>query len=170
MFRVIALFAGISALHATTLLAQDHTVCLFQQKQGRSAAVDAGFDSATLAKELTKQMPALAPNIVSISGFTAKEIDAEAQRRNCTWTVTLSRQDLNAATPNFAGNLGGTQASKSTPQDILVKGTKIDGETLLEYSLRKADSRKPVAHGEGDDDSAYEKFAKTIAKKIQTEK
>ncbi len=167
MFRVIALFAGLSALHATTLLAQDHSLCLFQQKQGHSAEVDAGFDSAALAKELTKQMPSLAPSIVPISGFTAKEIEGEAQRRNCTWTVTLSRQDLNGATPNFAGNLGGTQESKSTPQDILVKGTKIGGETLLEYSLRKADSRKPVAQGEGDDDSAYAKFAKAIVKKLQ---
>ncbi len=167
MFRVIAFFAGVFALHATTLLAQNSAVCIFQQKQGRSAEVDAGFDSATLAKELTKQMPSLAANVVQISGFTAKEIEGEAQRRNCAWTVTLSREDLNAATPNFAGNLGGTQASKSTPQDILVKGTKIGGETLLEYSLRKADSHKPVAHGEGDDDSAYAKFAKAIVKNIQ---
>lgn len=167
MFRVIALFAGISALHATTLLAQDHTVCLFQQKQGRSAEVDAGFDSATLEKELTQQMPALAPNLVSISGFTAKEIDAEAQHRNCAWVVTLARQEMNAATPNFAGTLGGTQQSKTTPMDVMVKGTQIGANTLLEYSLRKSDSRKPIAQGEGDDNSAYAKFAKAIVKKIQ---
>jgi hypothetical protein len=167
MFRVIAVLAGISTVLVPALRAQNPNVCVFQQKQGHSAEVDSGFDSTTLIKELITRTPAL--NAVGISGFTAKEIDAEAQRRNCAWVVTLERQELAGGTPNFGGTLGGTQQSKTTPFNVMVKGTKIDAGTLLEYSLRKADSRKPIAHGEGDDDSAYAKFAKAIVKKIQTE-
>jgi hypothetical protein len=170
MFRAIALLAGVSTILAPTLFAQNPTVCIFQQKQGHSAEVDSGFDASTIAKQLTTRTPAPALDFVPISGFSAKEIDAEAQRRNCTWVVTLWREELGPDSPNFAGTLGGTQTSVSQGVSLMVKGTKIGANTLVEYSLRKADSHKPVAHGEGDDDSAYPKFADAILKKIQKEK
>lgn len=175
MFRAIALLAGLSSVLAPTLLAQNPTtqnplVCVFQQKQGHSADVDAGFDASTIAKQLTTRTPAPALDFVPISGFTAKEIEAEAQRRNCTWVATLWREELGPDSPNFAGTLGGTQTSASQGVSLMVKGTKIGANTLVEYSLRKADSHKPVAHGEGSDDSAYGKFADAIVKKIQKEK
>jgi len=171
MFRVMALLAAFSALVAPNLLAQSSTLCVFQQKQGRSADVDAGFDSSLVTKELAARIPAsLAMSLVSIPGFTAKEIDAEGQRRDCAWVVTMWRDELGAASPNFAGTLGGTQNSNSQGVNIMVKGTKIGSDTVLEYSLRRADSHKAIGHGEGQDDSTYAKFAEAILKKIQKEK
>jgi hypothetical protein len=171
MFRVIALLAGISAVLAPTVLAQNASLCVFQQKQGHSPDVDGGFDSSLLSKELGTRIPAsLGLDLIPISGFTGKEIEGEAQRRNCTWVVTLWREQLGPDSPNFAGTLGGTQSSNSQGVNIMVKGTKIGGNTLLEFSLRKADAHKPVAHGEGEEESTYGKFADTIVKKIQKEK
>lgn len=171
MFRAVALLAGLSAFLAPTLLSENPTVCIFQQKQGRSAEVDAGFDSTTLTKELTAHMPAtLTLNLVGISGFTGKEIDAEAQRRSCAWVITLWRDQLGPASPNYAGTLGGTQVTTGQGTQLWLKGTKLGAETLLEYSLRKADSRKAIGHGDGNDDSTYTKFAEAIVKKIQKEK
>jgi hypothetical protein len=168
MFRVIALLAGLSSVLAPALLAQNPTLCIFQQKQGHSAAVDGGFDSSLLVKELTPRFPAtLALTIVPISGFTAKEIDAEAEHRNCTWVVTLWRDQLGPDSPNYGGTLGNTQQSTGMGSQLWIKGTKLGPDTLLEYSLRKPDSHKPIAHGEGDDEAAYRKIAESIVKKIQ---
>lgn len=170
MFRAIVLLAGICTIFAPTLFAQNPVVCVFQQKQGHGAAVDGGFDASAVAKELTTRTPAPAFDVIPIAGFSAKEIDGEAQHRNCAWVVTVWREELGPDSPNFAGTLGGTQTSASQGVSIMVKGTKIGANTLVEYSLRKADSHKPVARGEGSDDSAYRKFADTIMKKIQKEK
>lgn len=168
MLRAIAMLVGISTLAAPALFAQNPLVCVFQQKQGHSADVDAGADASTIAKELSTRMPGL--DVVPVSGFPAKEIEAEAQRRNCTWVATLWREELGPDSPNFAGTLGGTQTSASQGVSLMVKGTKIGANTLVEYSLRKGDSHKAVAHGEGSDDSAYGKFADGMLKKIQKDK
>jgi hypothetical protein len=40
----------------------------------------------------------------------------------------------------------------------------------VEYSLRKADSHKAMAHGESDNDSAYASFATAIVKKLSQQK
>lgn len=170
MFRAIALLAGVSTILAPTLFAQNPPSASSSRNKGHSAEIDAGADAGIIAKQLTTRTPAPAFDVVPISGFTSKEIDAEAQRRNCTWVVTLWREELGPGSPNFAGTLGGTQTSVSQGVSLMVKGTKIGANTLVEYSLRKADSHKPVAHGEGDDDSAYPKFADAILKKIQKEK
>jgi len=171
MFRVFAALA-ISGLFAPALVAQKPLVCVFQQKQGHTADVDAGLDSTTLAKELTARTSGGAPalDILPVAGFSAKEIDAEADRRKCTWVVTLWRQQLGAATPNYGGTLGNTQASGGQYNSLMLKDTKIGADTLLDYSLRKAGDRKPIAHGEGDDDSTYAKFADAIVKKIEKQK
>ena len=169
MFRVAVLFTGMAASFAPALLAQNQTVCIFQQKQGRVEAVDAGFDSNLLAKELATQLPA-GLNIVPVTGFIAKEIDAEARHRNCNWVVVLTREHMAPSTPNYGGTLGNTQQATGFGSQLWIKGTKLGGDTLLEYVLRKGDDRKTVSHGEGEDDSTYGKFAQAIAKKIQKEK
>lgn len=172
MFRFVVLLAGISAVLTPALAAQNPTICVFQQKQGHSANVDAGFDSSLLAKELIERTASGTPalSIVPISGFAAKEIDEEAQRRNCAWIVTLWRQQLGPSTPNYGGTLGGTQASGGQNNNLMLKDTKIGSDTLLDYSLRKADSHKAIAHGEGEEDNTYAKFADGIVKKIEKEK
>jgi hypothetical protein len=60
--------------------------------------------------------------------------------------------------------------SQAQGVNLMVKGAKLGGDTLLEYSLRKADAHKPIGHGEGEEDSTYAKFADGIVKKIQKEK
>jgi hypothetical protein len=163
MTRALVAFLGISALFAPVLVAQKSTVCVFQQKQGRAANVDAGFDSGLLVKELLTRT---ALDVVSITGFTSKEIEAEAQRRQCAWVVTLWRQELAPDSPNYAGTLGGTQGTESGGTSLMLKDTQLGQNTLLDYSLRKGDSHKTVAHGEGDEGSTYGKFADAILKKL----
>ncbi|HVT96429.1 MAG TPA: hypothetical protein VHE33_02915 [Acidobacteriaceae bacterium] len=171
MFRVIALLAGLSSVVAPALLAQNQSLCVFQQKQGHSADVDAGFDSSLLTKELTAKIPAaMALSVVPISGFSSKEIEAEAQRRGCNWVVTLWRDQLGPDSPNYGGTLGNTQQTTGKGSQLWIKGTKLGGDTLLEYSLRKADAHKAIAHGEGEEESTYAKFAESIVKKIEKEK
>lgn len=168
MARFFVVFAGTVTLFAPALVAQNPTVCVFQQKQGHAANVDAGFDSSLVAQELTTRISSGTPafDIVPVTGFTAKEIDAEAQRRKCAWVVTLWRQELGPNTPDYAGTLGGTQTSAGQGSAIMLKDNQIGADTLLEFSLRKPDSHKAIAHGEGDDKAAYGKFADAIAKKI----
>jgi hypothetical protein len=108
--------------------------------------------------------------VVPISGFSAKEIEAEAQHRNCAWVVTLWRDQLGPESPNYGGTLGNTQQTTGKGSQLWIKGTKLGGDTLLEYSLRKADAHKGIAHGEGEEDSTYAKFAESIVKKIEKEK
>jgi len=157
MLRAVLVLAGTSALLAPTLAAQNPLLCVFQQKQGHAEDAAAGTDATALAKELVARTTAAgtALDIMPISGFGAKEIDAEAQHRNCAWVVTLWRQEVGPDTPNYGGTLGGTQASN-----------KAQGGGLLEYSLRKADNHKAVAHGESDAASPYASFATAIQKKL----
>ena len=132
MFRAVALFAGMVTVLAPTVLAQN-TLCVFQQKQGHAADVDAGFDATLLVKELSPRMPAtLGLNVVTISGFTGKEIEAEAQRRNCAWVVTLWREQMGEASPNYEGTLGGTQAKQGPGSQSHGEGR----ETRRRYSAR----------------------------------
>lgn len=151
------------------LVAQNPSICVFQQKQGHAANVDAGFDSNLEAQELIARTSSGGPafDIVPITGFGAKDIDAEAAHRNCAWVVTLWRQELGPNTPDYAGSLGGTQASAGQGNAIMLKDNQIGADTLIEYSLRKPDNHKVLAHGEGDDKAAYGKFADAIVKKIK---
>jgi hypothetical protein len=169
MTRLFVVFAGTITLLAPALVAQNPTVCVFQQKQGHAADVDGGLDSSLVVKELTDRTSSGSPafDIVPVTGFTAKEIDAEAQRRNCAWVVTLWRQELGPNTPDYAGTLGGTQASAGQGNAVMLKDNQIGADTLIEYTLRKPDSHKAIAHGEGDDKAAYGKFADAIVKKIR---
>jgi hypothetical protein len=48
----------------------------------------------------------------------------------------------------------------------MLKDNKAQGGGLLEYSLRKADNHKAVAHGESDAASPYASFATAIQKKL----
>ena len=105
-----------------------------------------------------------------VPGFNAKDIEAEAQRRNCAWVVTLWRQEVGPDTPNYGGSLGGTQATGGSGTALMLKDKKAQGGALLEYALRKGDGHKPVAHGESDAQSPYANFAAAIQKKISQAK
>jgi hypothetical protein len=158
-----------SALFAPALVAQNPVVCVFQQKQGHAADVDDGMDSSLLGKELVARTSSGSPafDIVPITGFTSKEIDAEAAHRNCAWIVTLWRQEVGPNTPDYGGSLNNSQASAGQNNALMLKSNKIGADTLLEFTLRKPDSHKPVAKGEGDEKTTYGKFADTIVKKIK---
>jgi hypothetical protein len=168
MFRALLVLAGTSAVLAPVLSAQNPLVCVFQQKQGHAPDAAAGTDATALAKELVARTTAAgtALDIMPVSGFTAKEIDAEAQRRNCAWVVTLWRQEIGPDTPNYAGTLNNTQATGSSGNSLMIKDNKAAGGGLLEYSLRKGDNHKTVAHGESDAASPYANFATAIQKKL----
>jgi hypothetical protein len=168
MVRALLVLAGTSAILAPALAAQNPLVCVFQQKQGHAQDAAAGTDATALAKELVARTTAAgtALDIMPISGFTVKEIDAEAQHRNCAWVVTLWRQEIGPDTPNYAGTLNNTQATGSSGNSLMIKDNKAAGGGLLEYSLHKGDNHKAIAHGESDAASPYANFATAIQKKL----
>jgi hypothetical protein len=153
------LLVCISAFIAPTLIAQNVTVCIFPAKDARGTNADTPQDVTTLAGDMVALPGAASLNVVPVTGVSPKDIDAEAAHRHCTYAVSLWREDAPPESPNFVGGLGGTK-----PSPLKAKGV------LLEYSLRKADSHKVIAHGESDEDSAYTSFAAAIAKKIGQQK
>jgi hypothetical protein len=163
--KAFLILAGAFAVLAPTLAAQNPVVCIFQQKQGKGDANASGPDGAELAKELVAHA-GTGFDILPVPGFNAKDIEAEAQRRNCAWVVTLWRQEVGPDTPNYGGSLGGTQATGGSGTALMLKDNKAQGGALLEYALRKGDGHKPVAHGESDAQSPYANFAAAIQKKI----
>ncbi|HEX4068161.1 MAG TPA: hypothetical protein VHZ09_19230 [Acidobacteriaceae bacterium] len=162
MFRGLLVCAGLTAFLAPALTAQN-TVCVFQSKQDHAATAT---DSD--ANEIAGKLNTHSLQTVSVLNVAKDQEDAEAQKRGCTWIVTLWRQELLADTPNYAGTLGGTQSN--TVGHAELEHMKITGGALLDFTLRKVDTRKYVAHSESDDASPYAKMADQIAKKIGKEK
>jgi len=160
--------AGILALLVPGAFAQGVTVCIFPAKELRGVNADSVLDVKALAKELVdRTLPGGATfDVVPVAGVGPKDIDAEAERRHCTDIVTTWRMELRPDTPNFAGTLRGSQQSESQGSALMLKDTKIPGDVLVQFSMRKADSKKALAHGESDNNSAYASFANAIVKKL----
>jgi hypothetical protein len=167
MARSLLLATCILAFLAPTLIAQaTTTVCLFPAKDARGVNTDTPKDVSTLAKELLALPASASFNVVPVTGVSPKEIDAEAAKRSCTDVVTVWRLEQTPDSPNYGGTLGSTQVTTNKDNGLMLKSTLRANGVLLEYSLRKADSHKAIAHGESDDDSAYTNFAAAIAKKV----
>jgi hypothetical protein len=164
---MLLVFTAMVAMLAPGTFAQGVTVCVFQGKEAKGVNADVANDVTALAKELVPlTLPGGATlSVVPVTGVDPKTIDAEAKTRNCTDVVTIWRQSGIQDTPNYGGTLGGTQASQGTGNMLMLKDTKLPDGDLLEYSLRKADSKKAVAHGESES-TAYGSFANAIAKKL----
>jgi len=167
MNRMLLAFTAMLAMLAPSALAQGVTVCVFQGKDARGVNADIANDVTAMAKELVPRTLAggATLSVVPVTGVDPKTIDAEAKTRNCTDVVTIWRQEGIQDTPNYGGTLGGTQGSSGTGNQLMLKDTKLDNGALLEYSVRKADSKKALGHGESDSTS-YGAFANAIVKKI----
>ncbi|MGA8109646.1 MAG: hypothetical protein WB974_09435 [Acidobacteriaceae bacterium] len=162
MVRNLLLCAGLAAFLAPALTAQNK-VCAFQDKPGHIAHVSTS-DADALAGELNSR----SVQAVGAAGVPKKDEDAAAQKQGCTWIVTLWREDLPADSPNYAGTLGGTQNANMSNAELALE--RPTGGALLDFSLRKADSRKTIAHGETDEASPYAKIAEEIMKKMGKDK
>jgi hypothetical protein len=184
MMRTLLILAAASVASAPPMIAQNPSVCVFQQKQRHTKDTDAVAVANALTARKASGGPAF--DYVSVSGFTSKEIEAEAQRRNCTWVLTLWRQAPPPDTPNYAGTLGGSDSSAGVlgkaqggnvngVTNSIVAGNPAmqdaaqDG-TMLEYTLRKGDSHKAVAHGSSDQQPIYDPVVAAIVKKLDKEK
>lgn len=173
MTRTLLVLAAILASLAPLATAQNPKVCVFQQKQRHSLDVDA----VNLSKSLAAQKGGSAFDFLPFGGYAAKDIAAEAQQRNCAWTITLQRQQPPPDTPNYAGTLGSgrstSQAGGITNSTIAAnpafQQAQQDGGMLV-YDLRKADSKKVIAHGETTDLSSYDSVAAAIEKKLSKAK
>ena len=194
MTRTLLTLAAILAALAPLAAAQNPTVCVFQEKQKHTQDVDA----VNLTKALTARQASekLAFDYVPIGGFTSKQIEAEAQHRNCAWIVTLHREDAPPDTPNYAGTLGsssvgggaGYGATGGHVSGVSGQGGPVAGVSnstiaanpayqeaaqdggMLVYDLRKADSKKNIAHGDATDLSTYDSIAAAIDKKLSKAK
>ncbi len=117
MARGLLVFIVLVAFFAPALGAQTK-VCAFQDKPGHAAKVT-DSDADALARELN----AHSIETVAAVGVSKKDADAEAQKRGCTWIVTLWRQELPPDTPLYAGSLGGSgKASTMGGSDSEVMG------------------------------------------------
>lgn len=168
MFRTFLGCVVLALPLAPVAFAQGVTVCIFPAKEARGVNTAAPSDVTALAKELVlRTLPGGATlSVVPAADVAPKDIDAEAEHRNCTHVVTVWRMETMPDTPNYAGTLGGTQASNGQNNALMLKDTKLPNGVLVEYSLRKADSHKPLAHGESDNGSAYASFATAIVRKL----
>jgi hypothetical protein len=162
--RSLVVCAGLVAFLAPALGAQTK-VCAFQEKPGHAAKVT-DSDADALARELN----AHSIQTEAAVGVAKKDQDAEAQKRGCTWVVTLWRQALAPDSPNYAGSLAGNaqQGSASEVMGAMTGGA--EGGALLNFTLRQTSNRKNLAQGYSDDESPYAKIEGQIAKKIDKAK
>jgi hypothetical protein len=175
MTRTLLTFAAIMASLAPLATAQNPTVCVFQEKQHHTVDVDA----VGLANALTTRRAAdkLAFDYVAIGGFSGKDIETQAQQRNCAWVVTLHRQPPPPDTPDYAGTLGSSRTTSTTGfvSNSTIAGNPAfqqaqqDGDMLI-YDLRKADGKKTLLHGDATDLSSYDPIAAAIDKKLSKAK
>ncbi len=165
--RSLLLAAGFSALIAPGAFAQGVTVCVFPAKELRGINADSALDVKALTKELAARASGGASfAVVPVTDAGPKDIDAEAERRHCTDIVTTWRMELTPDSPSYGGTLGHTQVTTNKDNALMLKDTLRDNGVLLQYSMRKANSKKAIAHGESDSDSAYATFAAAIVKKL----
>ncbi|HZZ39533.1 MAG TPA: hypothetical protein VFE06_10395 [Acidobacteriaceae bacterium] len=171
MMRILFILAAASVTIAPSMIAQNPTVCVFQQKQKHTQDTDATAVATALTSHKASGGPTF--NFVPVSGFAAKEIDAEAQRRNCAWVLTLWREQSPPDTPNYAGTLGST-ASPNTggvTRSVVAGNPDVQQEAaldgdMLEYTLRKGDSHKAIAHGSNNEPPLYDPVVASIEKKL----
>lgn len=154
MLRRFLVRAGIALFLAPVLLAQHQsTVCVFETKGGNQLDADSMADALS-SHSLT--------TVIAV-GIAKRDEDAEAQKRHCSWLVSLWYQTLAADTPNLVGT-GDSQVVAS------LSSSRPGGGKLLEYDLRKVGSHKTLAHGEFEKGAPFAKMADQIAKKISREK
>lgn len=164
MTRTILVCVGFAALLAPALRAQTK-VCAFEAKPGHAAKATTS-DADALAGELN----AHSIQTVAAVGVAKKDEDAEAQKRGCTWIVTLWRQGLPQSGPAYAGSLAGNAAPGTDSELVGAMTGTPEGGALLDFTLRETGSHKTVAKGETEDASPYAKMAGQIAKKIDKTK
>ncbi|MFZ0632977.1 MAG: hypothetical protein WA374_17160 [Acidobacteriaceae bacterium] len=162
MWRGLLACVGLVACCAPALSGQTK-VCAFQDKPGHAANVS-DSDADALARELNSH----SIETVAAVGVSKKDEDAEAQKRGCTWIVTLWRQAESPDSPVFAGSLGAARGGDAqTIGEINSTGT---GGAILNFKLQKIGSRKDAAHGYSEDASPYAKMADQIMKKVDSGK
>ncbi len=186
MTRTLLILAAIAASLAPPILAQNPTVCVFQLKQHHTKDIDAVGLADTFNADKSPGKPAL--DFVTIAGFTAKEVAPEAQRRNCAWVVTLQRDPMPPDTPNYAGTLGSSGPDAGHVAAVNGQGGPVAGVSnstiaanpdlgmasqdgdMLEYTLRKGDNKKTLAHGDTTQPSLYDPIVAAIVKKVDKAK
>jgi hypothetical protein len=162
MLRGLLVCAGLAAFVAPSLFAQNASVCVFQEKAGHAAGTtDSDADS------LVRELDSHSLQAVAATGVSKGQEDAEAEKRSCSFIVTVWRSEVRADSPNYGGSLG---SGELNPDGTMARMTNSLGGGLLQFNLRKAGSHKNLAHGESEDASPYGKMAADIAKKISKEK
>ncbi len=164
MVRKLLLFAGALALAAPMVHSQSINVCVFQMQKGHKVAD--GSDATGVANALSEiRQPGEARiNAIPIQGVPPKGEDAEAGKRGCSFAVDLWRSDVPASTP-MAAAASASPVSSGTA-GVYPTDAGSQNSTVLEYSLRRTNPAKKIAHGEEDNANPWTSLADTIAKKI----
>lgn len=164
MVRKFLVFAGALAFGVSMAHAQSVTVCVFQAHRGHK--VTDGSDAQGVATALSAlTLPkGGAIRAIPINGVSTNDEAAEAQKRGCGFVAEVWRNDIPPSTP-MAPSASADPGTSGTA-GVYPTGSGDSASTVLEYSLRKADSDKKIAHGEVDKSDPWSQAADTMAKKI----
>lgn len=164
MVRSLLVLAGAMAALAPTVCAQGVTVCVFQADKGMKIPDNDDAQEVATALSALKLPNGDAINAIPIDGISAENENAEARKRSCNFVAELWRTDMPPDSPLFAGTLQpGTNAGQYSRETVNQMESK--SNTTINYSLRKTDSDKKIAHAVSDDNKPAS-VAKTLAKKI----
>lgn len=154
-----SLFACLCLLAVVTpSLAAQQKVCVFQEKKGDAKTLS---DAAGVAGELS----AHSVQAVAADGISARDEDAAAGERGCSWIVTVWREQPRPDSPVF----GESPPTSYTAETNRMKNG-LAAPVLIDFRLRKPGNRKAAANGYSQDASSYAKIAAQILKKIDKEK
>lgn len=163
MVRTLLVLVAAMGAVAPAVRAEGVTVCVFQARKGHK--VPDGSDAQAVADALNELKLPSGDSItaIPIHGVSVKEEQAEAQKRGCGFVAEVWQNDVGASTP-LVGAAGANPASQDP--GFNPAGSESSGSTVLEFSLRKADSDKKIAHGESDKSAPWSAVAGTMAGRI----
>lgn len=164
MSRRVLLYAALIAFFAPTLLAQGVKVCVFQGKESRDLAKQYASDIQNVAAELSGK-PAGSGSVqaIAVPDVNPKEQDAAAQSHQCTYIVSIWREEMLAAPAGISGNMSGGSIGSGHLNDSAMQQ---QDETRVGYSLRKTGSKKKLVNGESESSSPWDHIAKEVLKKL----
>ena len=160
MIRGLLVFAGALALAAPLVHAQVVTVCVFQAQKGHKMHNDSDAQGVVDALSTLKLPNGDAIRAIPVDGISTHDEEAEARKRGCDFVAEVWRNDLAASTPM------GAASNLDTTPGLYPTGSGTSAGTVLEFSLRTADSDKKIAHGEEDNATPWTQAAETMAKKL----
>jgi len=172
MFPRVLVYAAFPVLFASSVLAQGVTVCVFQGKESHDVAAKYASDTQNVAAALSGKALSGGSTIqaIAVPGVDPKQEDAAAQDHQCSYIVSVWREEILAAPAGFAANMQGNGNNMQGDQGMNQSAMSQQSNSRLNYSLRRIGSRKKLASGEVDSGSPWDHVANDVMKKLARDK